>query len=71
MTFSKFKFKSGGSPDPDDYAPPAADEEPLALVADWTKQEEIKAKRKLDFLLIPLLTLGFFCLRTVITTHFV
>ncbi|OAA43828.1 alternative sulfate transporter [Metarhizium rileyi] len=32
------------------------------LVVDWTADEEKMAKRKLDLLLMPILTLGFFCL---------
>jgi hypothetical protein len=32
--------------DPDYHPPPKEDEEPLALRADWTKEEETKAKRK-------------------------
>ncbi|OJJ52075.1 hypothetical protein ASPSYDRAFT_165157 [Aspergillus sydowii CBS 593.65] len=30
---------------------------------DWTVEEETRAKRKLDFLIMPILTLGFFCLQ--------
>ncbi|KAJ4376418.1 hypothetical protein N0V83_001701 [Neocucurbitaria cava] len=30
---------------------------------DWTSEEEKKAKRKLDLIIMPLLTLGFFCLQ--------
>ncbi|TWU78692.1 hypothetical protein ED733_005997 [Metarhizium rileyi] len=33
------------------------------LVVDWTADEEKMAKRKLDLLLMPILTLGFFCLQ--------
>ncbi|KXJ87076.1 alternative sulfate transporter [Microdochium bolleyi] len=33
------------------------------LAADWTKEEETRARLKLDFILIPLLILGFFCLQ--------
>ncbi|EXJ61617.1 hypothetical protein A1O7_02045 [Cladophialophora yegresii CBS 114405] len=51
------------SPDPDGYPDPSPDEEPLALEVDWTPKEEAKAKRKLDFIIMPLLTLGFFCLQ--------
>ncbi|KIW69924.1 hypothetical protein PV04_02239 [Phialophora macrospora] len=51
------------SPDPDGYPSPSPDEEPLALEVDWTPSEEAKAKRKLDFIIMPLLTLGFFCLQ--------
>ncbi|KAK7423862.1 hypothetical protein QQZ08_008906 [Neonectria magnoliae] len=49
--------------DPSQYAPPRDDEEALTLRADWTKEEESKAKRKLDLIIMPLLTLGFFCLQ--------
>ncbi|KAK0657991.1 putative MFS transporter [Cercophora newfieldiana] len=48
--------------DPNRFAP-AEDEQALALEKDWTLEEEIKAKRKLDFIIMPLLTLGFFCLQ--------
>ncbi|KKY18205.1 putative alternative sulfate transporter [Phaeomoniella chlamydospora] len=51
------------STNPDQYPPPRQDEEALAIVSDWTKEEEVKAKRKLDFIIMPLLTLGFFCLQ--------
>ncbi|TLD33169.1 hypothetical protein PspLS_00197 [Pyricularia sp. CBS 133598] len=33
------------------------------LQPDWSQEEESKAKRKLDMILLPLLTLGFFCLQ--------
>ncbi|KAF2723171.1 MFS general substrate transporter [Polychaeton citri CBS 116435] len=39
------------------------DEQALTLQQDWTVEEERRAKRKLDFLIMPLLTLGFFCLQ--------
>ncbi|KAF3925742.1 hypothetical protein ABW20_dc0100175 [Dactylellina cionopaga] len=48
---------------PDVFAPPQDDEEGLTLAADWTKEEEARAKRKLDFIIMPLLFLGFFCLQ--------
>ncbi|RDW87036.1 Alternative sulfate transporter [Aspergillus mulundensis] len=32
-------------------------------VVDWTVEEEKKAKRKLDLMIMPILTLGFFCLQ--------
>ncbi|KAJ3478079.1 hypothetical protein NLG97_g8672 [Lecanicillium saksenae] len=32
-------------------------------VVDWTPEEEKKAKRKLDLIVMPILTLGFFCLQ--------
>ncbi|KAH7035989.1 alternative sulfate transporter [Microdochium trichocladiopsis] len=47
----------------EDFRPPQEDEQPLALVVDWSKDEEIKAKRKLDMIIMPILTLGFFCLQ--------
>ena len=30
---------------------------------DWTPEEERQAKRKLDMIIMPLLALGYFCLR--------
>ncbi|KAK5996049.1 putative transporter-like protein [Cladobotryum mycophilum] len=33
------------------------------LEVDWTLEEETKAKRKLDLIVMPILTLGFFCLQ--------
>ncbi|KAL2072979.1 hypothetical protein VTL71DRAFT_10303 [Oculimacula yallundae] len=51
------------SSNPDDYPRPREDEENLNLNQDWTLEEETKAKRKLDFIIMPLLTLGFFCLQ--------
>lgn len=36
--------------------------EPL-LEPDWTQDEEKRAKRKVDLVLMPLLMLGFFCLQ--------
>ncbi|KAH8879267.1 putative MFS transporter [Thozetella sp. PMI_491] len=41
----------------------AIDVEPLTRTVDWTAEEERKAKRKLDFIIMPILTLGFFCLQ--------
>jgi len=46
------------------YPPPAEDELVITIERDWTVEEEKKAKRKLDLLIMPLLTMGFFCLRT-------
>lgn len=46
-----------------DFRLPSEDEAGLALQKDWTKEEETRAKRKLDLIIMPLLTLGFFCLR--------
>ncbi|GAB1311783.1 Alternative sulfate transporter [Madurella fahalii] len=51
------------SVDPDYYPPHQEDEEPMALHVDWTKEEERRAKRKLDLILMPLLGLGYFCLQ--------
>ncbi|KAJ6784329.1 hypothetical protein PWT90_07249 [Aphanocladium album] len=34
-----------------------------ARVVDWSPEEEKKAKRKLDLIIMPILTLGFFCLQ--------
>jgi MFS family permease len=44
---------------------PVPDEEAkgLTLSVDWSPEEEAKAKRKLDLLIMPILTLGFFCLQ--------
>ncbi|KAM0281697.1 hypothetical protein ACHAQH_003428 [Verticillium albo-atrum] len=39
------------------------DEESPNLYVDWTREEESKAKRKLDLIIMPILTLGFFCLQ--------
>ncbi|KAG8405380.1 hypothetical protein J3458_022038 [Metarhizium acridum] len=33
------------------------------LEVNWTADEETKAKRKLDVIIMPILTLGFFCLQ--------
>ncbi|BEI82051.1 hypothetical protein CcaverHIS002_0212110 [Cutaneotrichosporon cavernicola] len=49
--------------DPDYFAPPLGEEAPLSLKRDWSDEEEKRAKRKLDFLIMPILTLGFFCLQ--------
>ncbi|ERF76214.1 hypothetical protein EPUS_09281 [Endocarpon pusillum Z07020] len=57
---STFKIKSTN---PDEYPLPRDDEEGLTLQRDWTEDEEVKAKRKLDLIIMPLLTLGFFCLQ--------
>ncbi|KAH7014908.1 alternative sulfate transporter [Ilyonectria destructans] len=57
---SKLDTKSA---DPTQYSPPRDDEEALNLRADWSREEERKAKRKLDLIIMPLLTLGFFCLQ--------
>ncbi|XEV07455.1 hypothetical protein FSHL1_012742 [Fusarium sambucinum] len=44
-------------------SPPKNDESLASLDVDWTLQEEAQAKRKLDCVIMPLLTLGFFCLQ--------
>ncbi|KAM3563615.1 hypothetical protein MY1884_001196 [Beauveria asiatica] len=36
---------------------------PIARVVDWIPEEEKRAKRKLDLIIMPILTLGFFCLQ--------
>ncbi|KAL4782641.1 major facilitator superfamily domain-containing protein [Aspergillus varians] len=41
----------------------ADDDAAFNRVADWSPDEEKKAKRKLDLLIMPILTLGFFCLQ--------
>lgn len=46
-----------------EYPPPTEEQRALTLVEDWSPEEEAKAKRKLDLIIMPLLTLGFFCLR--------
>ncbi|KAF4475714.1 nicotinamide mononucleotide permease [Fusarium agapanthi] len=46
-----------------DFPQPREDEESLTLHQDWSLDEERKAKRKLDLVVMPLLTLGFFCLQ--------
>ncbi|KAI9883265.1 MAG: hypothetical protein M1823_004963 [Watsoniomyces obsoletus] len=51
------------STSPDQFPPVRDDEESLTLRQDWTKEEEAKAKRKLDLIIMPILTLGFFCLQ--------
>lgn len=50
-------------PTPVHHHPTGDDEEPLTRVVDWTTEEESKAKRKLDLIIMPILTLGFFCLQ--------
>lgn len=46
----------------DTYQEDDAEHEPLPT-RDWSVAEEKKAKRKLDLIIMPLLTLGFFCLQ--------
>ncbi|CVK86186.1 hypothetical protein FPRO04_07868 [Fusarium proliferatum] len=46
-----------------DFPQPREDEESLTLHRDWSLDEERRAKRKLDLIIMPLLTLGFFCLQ--------
>ena len=57
--------------EPDVFPPPAEDVANLVLVKDWSHDEEVKAKRKLDLIIMPLLTLGFFCLRKCSLAFFV
>ncbi|KAK4202906.1 putative transporter [Triangularia verruculosa] len=56
-------FEEKATVDPGQYPPPAEDESGLVLSIDWSKEEEARAKRKLDLIIMPLLTLGFFCLQ--------
>lgn len=69
MGVLNFKSVSGGekeiSPTPshdDQHASP--------FQQDWTAEEEKRAKRKLDMIIMPLLTLGFFCLRRILRPTF-
>lgn len=71
MGVFKFKSVSGGgnakeiSPSPSYGDERRGDERALSVIEqDWSPEEEKKAKRKLDMIIMPLLTLGFFCLRT-------
>ncbi|GKT83002.1 alternative sulfate transporter [Colletotrichum tofieldiae] len=51
-------------PEPDaSIARDDSDAKRIVPQADWTVEEERKAKWKLDLIIMPLLTLGFFCLR--------
>ncbi|SCV72310.1 BQ2448_3847 [Microbotryum intermedium] len=49
--------------DPDAFPSPHDDEVGIVLDRDWTPEEEKRAKRKLDLIIMPILTLGFFCLQ--------
>ncbi|WWD20928.1 hypothetical protein CI109_105406 [Kwoniella shandongensis] len=50
--------------DPDRFPAPLEEEEAVVTIpVDWTEAEEKAAKRKLDFTIMPLMTLGFFCLQ--------
>jgi hypothetical protein len=49
---------------------PTDDDDFLNRVVDWSPEEEKKAKRKLDSLIMPILTLGFFCLRKSANIYF-
>lgn len=40
------------------------------LDRDWTDEEERRAKRKLDMIIMPLLALGYFCLRKPVLLRF-
>ncbi|KAL2836645.1 major facilitator superfamily domain-containing protein [Aspergillus pseudodeflectus] len=53
-------LKTGPSPEIQDKY---EDEIALHHEVDWTVEEEKKAKRKLDLMIMPILTLGFFCLQ--------
>ncbi|EJT74858.1 hypothetical protein GGTG_08696 [Gaeumannomyces tritici R3-111a-1] len=48
---------------PDGSFPIGHDEQSLTQVVDWSQEEEVRAKRKLDLIVMPLLTLGLFCLQ--------
>lgn len=48
------------------FPPVPSDETAVTLERDWSPQEEAKAKRKLDFIIMPILTMGFFCLRVLL-----
>lgn len=62
MGVFKFKSVSGGEKEVSP-TPSRGDEHRLAVIRDWSPEEEKAAKRKLDMIIMPLLTLGFFCLR--------
>ncbi|OLN87608.1 putative transporter C1002.16c-like protein 26 [Colletotrichum chlorophyti] len=49
--------------EPQSAFPPDDDEAKGISQVDWTPEEERKAKWKLDLIIMPLLTLGFFCLQ--------
>ncbi|KAI1859632.1 uncharacterized protein JN550_011940 [Neoarthrinium moseri] len=51
------------SVDVDSHSATKSQDEAPTLVVDWTVEEESKAKRKLDLIIMPILTLGFFCLQ--------
>jgi predicted MFS family arabinose efflux permease len=55
--------KLKGSTNPEQFKPPTEDEQGLALAVDWTPEEEKRAKRKLDLIIMPILALGYFCLQ--------
>jgi MFS family permease len=58
------KLDIADSPAPTKYSNGLTeDEESLHRQVDWTVEEEAQAKRKLDLIIMPLLTLGFFCLQ--------
>lgn len=46
------------------------EEAEVSYLIDWTPAEESKAKRKLDLIIMPILTLGFFCLRESLASPF-
>lgn len=62
MGVLQFKSVSGGEKN-NSRTCDSQDERGLAVHQDWTPEEEKLAKRKLDLIIMPLLTLGFFCLR--------
>ncbi|KAF2015139.1 MFS general substrate transporter [Aaosphaeria arxii CBS 175.79] len=45
------------------HDPSRVDEEAIDYTRDWTVEEERRAKWKLDLTIMPILTLGFFCLQ--------
>ncbi|OQO09986.1 hypothetical protein B0A48_04341 [Cryoendolithus antarcticus] len=61
--FKANKTHSVTSRDTDTTPAIPEDEQHLALQRDWTPAEEKAAKRKLDLVIMPLLTMGFFCLQ--------
>jgi hypothetical protein len=46
-----------------EHSQPASDDGQVESSRDWSIDEERRAKRKLDLIIMPILTLGFFCLR--------
>ncbi|PNS18223.1 hypothetical protein CAC42_7592 [Sphaceloma murrayae] len=58
---ASYDVKQASIEDEVQYPVKVTGEEPL--VRDWSVHEERKAKRKLDLIIMPILTLGFFCLQ--------